>query len=826
MNKLIREPQAARGPGVSFEEAEGLRREIGALRARLSGLNEATLRITEGLDFGAVLQGVIDGARSLTGARYGALLVLDPHGGVEDLITSGISPGQIAAIKAEPKVMGLLQYLNEVEGPLRLRDIASHPRSVGFPKGHPPMKSFLGTPVFHRGERLGNIYLTEKEEDGEFTPEDEETLAVFASHAATAIANARRYRDERRAKAALEALVDTSPVGVLVYDAKTMDLLSLNQETRRIVRGVRPPGRTQSDLLSVMVPRYPDGQEMPLEETPTARAIRNGETVRAEEMVIGLPDGQAVSTIVNATPVFSEEGEIVSCITTMQDMTPLERLERMRSEFIGMVSHELRTPLAAIKGSAATVLGAAQALDHSEMRHFFRIIDEQADRMRSLIGDLLDTVQIETGMLSVATEPADVADLIEEARLAFLRGGTTNVIEDDLPPGLPQVEVDRQRMTQVLNNLFTYASNHSPNGSAIRVSASADDVYVSISVTDEGSGVSAGNLPHIFRKFSNADREEGGYGQPLGEGLGLAICKGIVEAHGGRIRAESGGPGLGMRFTFTVPSVEEAGRGPAGRSDRLPAAPEPTVRGRERILVVDDEPNMLLHLRNTLREAGYTPIVAGNPKEAERLIETDKPHLVLLDPALASAGGRGLMDDIREFTNAPVIFMSGQADDENIAWAFDMGVEDYILKPFSPTELVARIKAALRRQSALERTQAHETYLAGDLMIDYSERLVTVAGQPVQLTSTEYDLLSYLSTNTGRVLTNDQLLREVWGPGYEGDSQPVRTFVKNLRRKLGDDARNPAYIFTEPRVGYRMAKPGGGCQAGRGREARESWQSE
>ena len=805
MNKLIREQQAAHGPGVSFEEAEGLRREIEALRARLSGLNEATLRITEGLDFGAVLQGVIDGARSLTGARYGALLVLDPHGGVEDLITSGISPGQIAAIKAEPKVLGLLQYLNEVEGPLRLRDIASHPRSVGFPKGHPPMKSFLGTPVFHRGGRLGNIYLTEKEKDGEFTPEDEETLAVFASHAATAIANARSYRDERQAKAALEALVDTSPVGVLVNDAKTMELLSLNQETRRIVRGVRPPGRTHSDILSVIVPRYPDGQEMPIEETPTVRAIRNGETVRAEEMVIGLPDGQAVSTIVNATPVFSEEGEIVSCITIIQDMTPLERLERLRSEFISMVSHELRTPLAAIKGSAATVLGAALALDHSEMRHFFRIIDEQADRMRSLIGDLLDTAQIETGMLSIATEAVEAADLFEGARLAFLRGGTTNVIEADLPPGLPQVEVDRQRMTQVLNNLFTYASNHSPNGSAIRVSASADDVYVSISVTDEGSGVSAGNLPHLFRKFSNSDREEGGYGQPLGEGLGLAICKGVVEAHGGRIWAESGGPGLGTRFTFTVPSVEEAGHGPGVRHDRLPAGPEPTGRVRERILVVDDEPNILLHLRNILREAGYTPVVTGNPKEAERLMETDKPHLVLLNPALASAGGRGLMDDIREFTNAPVIFMSGQASDESVARAFDMGVEDYIVKPFSPTELVARVRATLRRRSSFFQRQP---FVVGGLTIDFMERTVSVAGRPVPMTPTEYKLLYELSANAGRVVTHDQIIQRVWGEEHTVDERLLRSYIKNLRQKLGDDARNPSYIFTASRTGYRFAEPG------------------
>ena len=400
-----------------------MKREIETLRARLSGMNEATLRIAGELDPGAVPQRVIDEARSLTGARYGALLILDGVGGIEDFITSGITPQEIARIQAQPQVMGILSFLSEIEEPLRLRDIASHPRSIGFPPGHPPMRSFLGTPVFHRGERLGNIYLTEKEDSLEFTAEDEETIAVFASHAAVAIANARRHRNERQAKADLEALLDTSPVAVLVHDAKTKSLLSLNQETRRIVRGVRPPGRSEAELHSVMSFQYPDGHEMPLEETPTYRAMRTGETVRAEEMVIKLANGQSVSVIVNATPVFSEQGEVLSCITTIQDMTPLERLERLRSEFIGMVSHELRTPLAAIKGSSATALSASSALGHSEMIHFFRVVDEQADRMRELIGHLLDMSQVEAGALSVNPEPTDVAALVEGARRVFLRGG-------------------------------------------------------------------------------------------------------------------------------------------------------------------------------------------------------------------------------------------------------------------------------------------------------------------------------------------------------------------------------------------------------------------
>ena len=660
------------------------------------------------------------------------------------------------------------------------------------------MKTFLGTPVLHLGGRLGNIYLTEKEGGREFTPEDEETLVMFASQAGMAIVNARRYSDEHRARADLEALVNISPVGVLVFDAKTGDLVSLNQESRRIVGGLRAPGRSQAEILSVLTFRRPDGREIPLAEMPTERALKSGETVRAEEIIIELPDGRAVTTVVNATPIFSEAGAVVSVVATVQDMTPLEELERLRAEFLGMVSHELRTPLTTIKGSAATVLGAPSALGTAEMLQFFRIIDEQADRMRGLISDLLDVTRIEAGTLSVAPEPTDLAALVDEAREAFLRGGARNSVEVDLAPDLPRIGADRQRLGQVLNNLFSNASKYSLDWSAIGVSASVQDTYVAISVSDEGRGVSAEGLPHLFRKFSRIDSED--LDRRIGgEGLGLAICKGIVEAHGGRIWAESEGPGLGTRFTFTIPAAHEAANGSA-------PGPGPMARGRARVLALDDEPQMLRLVRNTLSDAGYTPIVTGDPDEALRLIEVEKPDLILLDLMLPGADGIELMKRIFQITDAPVIFLSGRDGERDVVRAFEAGADDYIVKPFSPTELAARIEAVLRRRAASDRSRTHEPYALGDLTINYAERRVTVAGCPVQLTATEYKLLFELSVNAGQVLTQDQLLRRIWGPDYSADARLLRSFVKKLRRKLNDDADSPRYIFTEPRVGYRMAK--------------------
>ena len=523
---------------------------------RLSRMAEAWLRIASNLDVDAVLQEVIDGARSLTGARYGALVSFDDSGGIRDLVTSGMSPGERRRMGALPRGLGLLGYLNEVPRPLRLRDIASHPRSVGFPENHPPMKTFLGAPIRHLGEPVGNIYLTEKEGGREFTPEDEVVLVLFAAQAAMAIANALSFGAEQRARADLEALINISPVGVLVFDAKTGDMVSNNEETRRIVGGLKAPGRALSQLLEVMRLTTPDGREIPLDELPTAKALRSGETVLADEVVIHLPNGRAITTLVNARPLYREDGEAVSVVATIQDITPLEEVKRQRTEFLGLVSHELRTPLTAIKGSASSILGAAYPPDPTETRQFLRIIDEQADHMRYLINDLVDMTQIESGTLSVTPEPASLEDLVEQARVAFLGQGVANSIAVDMAPGLPRVMADRKRLSQVLNNLLANASERSPESSVIMVSVSPQDAYVAVSVEDDGRDVPSDRLLNLFNQFSRTDGYHMGM-TPGRDGLGLAICKGIVEAHGGRISVESGGPGRGARFTFTVPVVEE-----------------------------------------------------------------------------------------------------------------------------------------------------------------------------------------------------------------------------------------------------------------------------
>ncbi len=780
---------------------EELRRENRVLRERISRLSGASLRISASLDVNTVLREVVKSARSLTASRVGVIVTTDDSGQIQDFVTSGIAPEEKQRMASWPDGPRLFAHLRDLPGTLRVRDLSGYVESLlGYSPTGILSKTFQGTPMRYRGICVGNFFLGDKEGGQEFTSEDEEILVMFAAQAATAIANARKHREEQRARADLEALIDTSPIGVAVFDAKTGRVVSLNREVKRLVERLRMPGRAFDELPDVMTLRRADGQEIAFSEFPLAQALSRGETVRAEQIVLKVPNGRSVTTLVNLTPIRSEDGEVVSTVVTLQDLAELEELERLRVEFLGLVSHELRAPLTSIKGSAATVLGATQALDPAEMLQFFRIIDEQADHMRGLISDLLDAGRIETGALSVTLEPTAVATLVDQARKTFLSGGGRHNIQIDLPPDLPRVMADSRRIVQVLNNLLSNASRNSPESSPIRISAVRDDVYVAISVSDKGRGVPPGLLPHLFRKYARvADSDRG----IAGSGLGLSICKGLVEAHGGRIRAESGGPGMGTRLTFTIPVAEAAEIGATPSVVLGTTRPLREERERTPILVVDDDPHTLHHVRDALTTAGYAPFLTGDPEEVPELIRTRKPRLVLLDLMLPGTDGIELMERHPEMAESPVIFISGYGRDETIARALEVGATDYIVKPFSPTELAARVQAALRRHH-----EPPKPFRLGHLAIHYAERRVILNDRPVQLTATEYELLRVLSVNAGRVTTYGSLLRQVWGRLNSGDFRPVRAFVKKLRRKLGDDAANPTYIFTERQIGYRMGMPG------------------
>ena len=763
-------------------------REVEVLRGRLSRLSAAILHTNASLDLSTVLREAVGSARTLTGARYGAITTVDTAGEIEDHVYSGFSPQEIQHLSGWPDGYRLFEHLRDLSGPVRFNDLIAYVSALGLSPEPMLSKSFQGTPMRHHGEHVGNIFLAEKEGGEAFTQEDEEVLVLFAAQAASAIGNARTHRDEQRARANLEALIETTPVGVAVFDARTGTPVSFNREAMRIMETLCMPGHPPEQLLDSIICRRADGREIAFGDF--LLALQQAEMGRAEEVVLAAPDGRKLRALIYATRNRSADGEVETMVITLQDLAPLEHFERLRAELFGIVSHELRAPLAAIKGSTTTVLDSARGVD-PELAQFFRIIDAQANHMDRLISDLLDAERIHAGMLSVRPEPTDLAALVDQARMTFLSGGGRHAVIVKLAPELPRVMADRPRIVQVLTNLLSNAARHSPATSPIQVSAERDATHVAIAVADKGRGVPPELLPMLFRKHAD---QEGGL---AGSRLGLAICKRLVEAHGGRIRADSDGPGRGTRVTFTLQVTGEADVDPAGVS----AGSNARDKERAHVLVVDDDPQTLRFVRDALDSAGYVPVVTGDHVDLARVIATENPQLVLLDLMLPGTNGLELMETIPELRELPVIFISGYGRGETIAKAFELGAADYLVKPFSAPELTARVRAALRKHTE------PEPFVLGDLVIHYPERRVTVAGRPVHLTATEYELLRALSIDAGRVLTHEALLRQVWNGREHADVQHLRTFVRKLRRKLGKDAANPAWIINEHGVGYRMRRP-------------------
>ena len=233
-------------------------------------------------------------------------------------------------------------------------------------------------------------------------------------------------------------------------------------------------------------------------------------------------------------------------------------------------------------------------------------------------------------------------------------------------------------------------------------------------------------------------------------------------------------------------------------------------KGKACILVVDDEPRYIRAMQANLEASGYEVLAARDGQTAVELAANEEPDLILLDIRMPGHDGYEVCRRIREFSTTPIIMLTALTEDASKVKGLDIGADDYVTKPFSVDELLARVRAVLRRVEFSKRTEAGLSFQAGDVRVDFVQRRVFVGGREVSLTPTEYHLLCELVNQAGRVLVPEYLVREVWGAGHEGDIRLLWQVVHRLRHKVEHDPQNPQYIQTRPGIGYIFEIPDSG----------------
>jgi PAS domain S-box-containing protein len=452
----------------------------------------------------------------------------------------GVSEETAAAIGHLPEGKGLLGAVIREVTTIRVPDMSADPRSAGFPAGHPPMRSFLGTPLRVGDAVFGNFYLTDKQGGDAFTEEDAALLERFSSQASLTVAYARQV--EERERRLFEIVVEHAPHGIVYLPAEPEgEVLGNPAAVRmfgRITRG-SDPTRTY-DLT------HPDGRPFAPEELPSARALNEEAVVNVEAVVQRRGRGEPIPVLISAAPVRAPSHAKLGAVLVLQDVTALKQLQQLTRDFLALVAHDMRSPLQSVLMQLEVLLlrtqGAAAEVPVSALQSMRRS-GQQLDR---LVRDLLDASRIEARGLTLDVSAVDVAQLASAvvSQLAGTLGSHPVRIDVEGSP-LP-VSADARRVEQILTNLLENSSKYAAEGTPIRVVVSASAGGTTLSVVDEGPGISPEELPRLFDRYFQTQQARS---KRRGLGLGLFITKGLVEAHGGIITVESA---LGRGSTFRV----------------------------------------------------------------------------------------------------------------------------------------------------------------------------------------------------------------------------------------------------------------------------------
>ncbi len=482
--------------------------------------------------------------------------------------------------------------------------------------------------------------------------------------------------------------------------------------------------------------------------------------------------------LVRATATRLQDEATGTVLLVLHDRTEEERLNRVRRDFVANVSHELRTPLTSIRGYSETLLdGGLEDAEHRE--EFVRVIRDAAARLESVTNDLLSLADLERPEVRLERVAFDLRESIEKQAAIFRDQVARAGISIDLKAGPPvPVSADRARLEQVIANLLDNAIKYTDRGT-IDVECGADGVIVWCEVRDTGGGIADEHLPRLFERFYRVDK--GRSRDRGGTGLGLSIVKHIVELHGGKIDVRSR-LGEGSVFRFEIP-----------RGD---------FRMNPLILIVEDETRIRDLIKYNLERAGFRTLAAADGETGLELVFASRPDAVVLDIMLPGQSGIEVLRQIRgepTTQDLPILLLTARSTETDKLLGFEQGADDYLTKPFSPRELVARIRALLRRTHT---SPSAAGTTVGDLTIDLLAHEAVYANRRLTLTRKEFDLLCFLAQTPGRVHSREELLRKVWGYDFVGETRTVDVHIRRLRTKLGAGA---SLIETVTGVGYKFA---------------------
>ena len=496
--------------------------------------------ITQELDLDKVLARILRHAADLLAGQAGLVALRGEPGGWATAASYGIPPELIQYL--DP----LLAEVHDYEDPARfelpevsrlLQRIAREV-SLGLLTG-------VGLPLIAQNRVLGVIFIF-RNYRGLFSPDDRLLLQSFADQAAIAVQNAQLYEHTAQEKARIDAILDSVADGILIL-APDHTIERCNPAFARL------SGMPSSQIIGLKhhrVLHFDEVEHGPTLEqaevggwplTPTATLYVEGDLER--------PNGSKLAVGVTYAPLITQEGQLLNVIASVRDVSRFRQAEELQSTFISIISHELKTPVALIKGYVGTLRRKDVRWDSKTVQDSLEVIEEEADRLAELIENLLDASRLEAGALPLNASDLSLPRLAERIAERFRTQTEKHEIVVDFPEHYPVILADEQRIGQVLLNLLSNAVKYSPKGGQIRITGQVRPEHVVVCVTDQGPGIAADDIPHIFDRFYRAGEAQR---STKGAGLGLYLTRAIIEAHGGSIWADPKYKG-GACICFSLP---------------------------------------------------------------------------------------------------------------------------------------------------------------------------------------------------------------------------------------------------------------------------------